>query len=251
MAKECHVYLLGLIILCPLPTGTNGAEDIVFFRSGENVNLPCNNALSDCTSTTWYYNRDLNTIELVGLGKLKNNIERRERLSVGSDCSLNIKNATKEDYGSYSCQQYVKGEQQGIDALVYLTVLHVSSSLSQAEMRAGRSVTLKCELEYSGVSCDSLFRTEGYQLVWVNQAERNLVTDNRYKIFSSSPCMISLTTTLLNEDHNREWRCQLTQNNQLKTSASFTVKYSESSSHAQTTASAPTQQGIIMFLSSY
>ncbi|XP_073781593.1 diverse immunoglobulin domain-containing protein 3.1 isoform X2 [Danio rerio] len=237
MADKGHICLqLGLMIYCSLlkecinityVSGTSGAEDILFFRSGENVSLPCNNALSGCTSTTWNYNRGSNTIELVGVGKL-NNIDRRERLSVGSDCSLNIMNATKEDYGSYSCRQYVNEQQQENDARVYLTVLNVSSSLSQTEMRAGRSVTLKCKLEYYGVSCDTLFRTEGYQLVWVNQAERNLATDSRYKIFSSSPCMISLTTTLLNEDHNKEWRCQLTQNNQLKTSASFTVKYSAS-----------------------
>uniref|UniRef100_UPI004043A690 diverse immunoglobulin domain-containing protein 3.1 isoform 2 precursor n=1 Tax=Danio rerio TaxID=7955 RepID=UPI004043A690 len=230
MADKGHICLqLGLMIYCSLLKGTSGAEDILFFRSGENVSLPCNNALSGCTSTTWNYNRGSNTIELVGVGKL-NNIDRRERLSVGSDCSLNIMNATKEDYGSYSCRQYVNEQQQENDARVYLTVLNVSSSLSQTEMRAGRSVTLKCKLEYYGVSCDTLFRTEGYQLVWVNQAERNLATDSRYKIFSSSPCMISLTTTLLNEDHNKEWRCQLTQNNQLKTSASFTVKYSDSDS---------------------
>nr|NP_001245156.1 diverse immunoglobulin domain-containing protein 3.1 precursor [Danio rerio]AFC88169.1 diverse immunoglobulin domain-containing protein 3.1 transcript variant 1 [Danio rerio] len=230
MTDKGHVCLqLGLMIYCSLLKGTIGAEDIVFFTSGENVNLPCKNALSGCTSTTWNYNRHSKTVELVAGGSLKTDIKRRERLSVGSDCSLNIMNATKEDYGSYICQQYVNGEQQGNYVLFYLTVLNVSSSLSQTEMRAGRSVTLKCKLEYSGVSCDTLFRTEGY-LVWVNQAERNLVTDNRYKIFSSSPCMISLTTTLLNEDHNKEWRCQLTQNNQLKTSASFTVKYTDSDS---------------------
>ncbi len=70
----------------------------MFYSSGENVRLPCNNALSDCTSTTWIYNRDINstTVALITLGIKKNDIESHERLSLGSDCSLNIKKVTKE-----------------------------------------------------------------------------------------------------------------------------------------------------------
>ncbi|KAI2647854.1 Contactin-3 [Labeo rohita] len=124
MADKCHMCLLGLIILCPLLTGMNGAETThVFCSSGENVHLPCNIALSGCTSTTWNYNRHSSAVEMVSGGKKKNDIERHERLSLGSDCSLNIKN-TKEDYGSYSCIQYVNGQQQGTDAHVHLHVLH-------------------------------------------------------------------------------------------------------------------------------
>ncbi|XP_048012843.1 uncharacterized protein LOC125246036 [Megalobrama amblycephala] len=229
MADQCHMCLLRLIILCPLLTGTSGTEVThVFSSSGENVHLPCNNDLSGCTSTTWIYNRHSETVELIAGGKKKNNIERRERLSVGSDCSLNIKKVTQEDYGIYTCRQYVNGQKQGTDAPVYLHFLHVSSSSSQTEIRPGSSVTLYCQLYYYGVSCDSLVRTEGIQLVWVNQAGVNLVTDSRYQIsFSSTRCIITLTTTLLNEDLNREWRCQVTQRNQLKTSATFTVKFSD------------------------
>ncbi|KAI2655311.1 Contactin-3 [Labeo rohita] len=225
MADKC--CLLGLIILCSFLRGSEVDDPHVFCSSGENVRLPCNNALSDCTSTTWNYNRNLGTVELIKLG-IKNEIERRERLSVGSDCSLNIKKVTKEDYGSYTCRQYVNGQQQGTDARVYLHFLHVSSSSSQTEISPGSSVTLSCQLYYYGVSCDTLVRTEGIQLIWVNQAGVNLQTDARYQIlFSSTNCIITLTTTLLNEDHNREWRCQVKQRNEQKTSATYTVKYSD------------------------
>ncbi|CAM4699877.1 unnamed protein product [Leuciscus chuanchicus] len=205
---------------------TSGAEAThVFSGSGENISLPCNNALSDCTSTVWIYSRLSGTVELIAGGKKKNDIERRERLSLGSDCSLNIKKVTQEDYGLYSCQQFVNGEQQGTDAPVYLHVLHVSSSSSQTEIRSG-FVTLSCQLYSYGV-CDTSLRSEELQLIWVNQAGVNLMTDSRYQIFSSSThCNITLTTTLLNEDHNREWRCQVTLRNQVKTSATYTVKYS-------------------------
>ncbi|ROL48161.1 hypothetical protein DPX16_6656 [Anabarilius grahami] len=200
----------------------------VFSSSGENVRLPCNNALSDCTSTTWNYNtRDSETVELIAGGIKRNDRERHERLSVGSDCSLNIKKVTQEDFGIYTCRQYVNGQQQGTDAPVYLHFLHVSSSSSQTEIRPGSSVTLYCQLYHYEVDCDYFVRSEGLQLVWVNQAGVSVMTDSRYQIlFSSTHCVSTLTTTLLNEDLNTEWRCQVTQRNQLKTSATYTVKYS-------------------------
>ncbi len=100
-------------------------ETHVFISSGENVRLPCNNALPDCKLTSWNYNRfrHLSAVELIALG-MKKNTERHERLSLGSDCSLNFKNVTKQDYGIYTCHQYVNDKQLGTDARVYLHVLH-------------------------------------------------------------------------------------------------------------------------------
>ncbi|XP_051741862.1 uncharacterized protein LOC127508173 [Ctenopharyngodon idella] len=245
MADKCDLCLLGLIILSSLLTGTSGVDDEnVFISSGENVRLPCNNALSDCTSTTWIYNsiRHSAAVELIALGIKKKDTERHESLSLGSDCSLNIKDVTEEDSGFYICQQWTgpkRDQKQGSDARVSLHVLHVSvssssSSSSQTEISPGRSVTLSCQW-YSGLSCRDLVRSEGLQLLWVNQAGVDLTTDSRYQIlFSSDHCIINLTTTLLNEDDNREWRCQLTLRNQLQTSVRYTVKYSAQDVHEST-----------------
>ncbi|XP_016300229.1 uncharacterized protein LOC107656797 [Sinocyclocheilus anshuiensis] len=239
MAVECHLCLLGLIFLSSLLTGTSGVNvTYVFISSGENVSLSCNNALHDCTSTMWLYNkfRHSATVELIGLGKKKKDTERHERLSLGSDCSLNIKNISKEDYGYYTCRQYVNGEQR-TDTHVDLHVLHVSSSSSsssQTEISAGRSVTLFCQLySFAGGSCDDWICYERIQLFWVNQAGVKLTrSDSRYQILSSSDhCIITLTTTLLNEDHNREWRCEVTHRDQVKSSVTYTVK---SSAQAET-----------------
>ncbi len=103
-------------------------DDHVFISSGENVNLSCNNALHDCKSTTWNYNtfRQSAAVELIGLG-IKKDTESHERLSLGSDCSLNIKNITEDDCGLYICQQWTgvnRNQKQGTDAHVYLHVLH-------------------------------------------------------------------------------------------------------------------------------
>ncbi|KAL0152073.1 hypothetical protein M9458_052627, partial [Cirrhinus mrigala] len=209
----------------------NGVDDAhVFISSGENVRLPCNNDLHDCKSTTWSYNRHSAPIELITLGIKKKDIERHERLSLGSDCSLNIQNIIKEDYGSYICRLYVNGQKQGTDSRVYLHVLYVSSSSSQTEISAGSSVTLSCQLysySYTGVSCDDWIRSEGIQLFWVNQAGVKLtISDSRYQISAPGHCIITLTTTLLNEDDNREWRCEVTHRNQVKNSVTYTVKSS-------------------------
>ncbi|XP_052431822.1 uncharacterized protein LOC128026716 [Carassius gibelio] len=223
--SECHLCLLGLIALSSLLTGVSGEDHVhVFISSGEDVRLPCNNALHDalhdCNSTTWNYNRGSHsgTVELIALGKERKGTERHERLSLESDCSLNITNISTEDYGYYTCQQWtgVGGKQIGPDARVYLHVLHVSSSQTQI------SSDLSCRLySYPPVSCDEWISSERIHLFWVNQAG---VKPTRSS--SSDLCIISQNTTLLNEDHNREWRCNVTQRDELKTSVTITVKRS-------------------------
>ncbi|XP_073702518.1 uncharacterized protein [Garra rufa] len=235
MSDKCHLCLLGLIFLSSLLTGTSGLDETdVFISSGENVHLPCNNALPDCKSTVWIYRRIRNVsgVELISLGIKKKDTKSHERLSLGSDCSLNIKNVKKEDYGYYSCQQWteVNGQyqKQANDARVYLHVLHVSSSSSQTEISPGSSVSLSCQLYSSyGVSYEDSGRSEGIDLFWVNQAGVKLpISVSRYQISAPGHCIISLTTTLLNEDDNREWRCNVTHRDQLQTSATYTVKIS-------------------------
>ncbi|XP_073728775.1 uncharacterized protein [Misgurnus anguillicaudatus] len=225
--KGLLCLLLGLIILCSRLTGMIEAEGThVFSSSGENVALPCINALSGCTSTTWTYNKHRSSaaVELI-YGGIKNKNIRDERLSLGSDCSLNIYKTTKDDHGQYTCQQYVNEQKHGTDAQVFLHVLHVSSSSTQTEMRSGSSVTLTCQLFTYKDSCDDFFRTEDLQLFWVNQVGVNLQTDSRYQILSSKQCIKILTTTLLNEDNNREWRCLVQMKNETKISVRYTVKF--------------------------
>uniref|UniRef100_A0A9J8B9N5 Ig-like domain-containing protein n=1 Tax=Cyprinus carpio carpio TaxID=630221 RepID=A0A9J8B9N5_CYPCA len=240
MAEKCHLCLLGLIILSSLLKGTSGEDEThVFISSGENVRLRCNNALHGCKSTTWLYNRFIHsgTVEVIGLGIKKKHTESHERLSLGSDCSLNIKNVTKRDYGSYICQQWtdVNGQhqQEGTDAYVFLHVLHVSSSSSSSQtgISAGRSLTLSCQLysySFAGVSCYHWISSDRIQLFWVNQAGvKFTISDSRYQIlFSAGHCISTLNTTLLNEDDIRGWKCEVTHRNQLKTSAKYTVRIS-------------------------
>ncbi|XP_048032569.1 uncharacterized protein LOC125259170 isoform X3 [Megalobrama amblycephala] len=229
--------MLGLMILCSLLTGGRTYLH-VFSSDGENVNLPCNNDLTDCTSTSWAYSGGSSVADLLVEKGIKNNdIKRRERLSLGSDCSLNIYKVTTEDHGVYSCRQYEKTE-TFTDTDVHLNVLHVSPSSTQTEIRPGRSFTLSCQLYiHYGYSCFNFFISERIEMVWVNKTGVNLRSDSRYQI-SSSPhhCISTLTTTLLHEDDNTEWTCQVTKGNKLETSVRYTVTYSDASTPATETA---------------
>ncbi|KAA0721398.1 hypothetical protein E1301_Tti021865 [Triplophysa tibetana] len=207
-------------------SGVSGAEVTdVFIGSGESVSLSCNDALHQCSSTSWIYTKHTRspTVELFTGGIKKNNTERSERLSLTSDCSLNIYKTTQHDGGLYTCRQYVNGRHHGPDSDVYLHVLHASSSSSQTEIRANTPVTLSCQL--FTYDCDHEFSDDGYQLVWMNQTDVDLQTDSRYQIRSDEICLISLTTTLVNEDDNTELRCVLKHKNDIKTSVTYTVRF--------------------------
>ncbi|XP_073710143.1 uncharacterized protein [Misgurnus anguillicaudatus] len=148
-----------------------------------------------------------------------------ERLSLGPNCSLNIYNVTKEDVGFFVCRPQMEMYQF---TNVYLHFLQVSP---QSEIEPGSSVTLSCQVySYDNYFCKSLFIIEGFQMIWVNESDVNLQSDSRYQISSSTEhCNSSLTTTLLNEDNNRELRCQIIKGTEVKTSARYTVKYSGNS----------------------
>nr|XP_017210367.1 uncharacterized protein DDB_G0271670 [Danio rerio] len=245
MADRSPLFLL--LIFWTLSTGVFG-ETHVFSSSGETVYLPCRNTDQHCrtSGTTWTYSRDRQTatVAMFTLGEKKRN---SERLNLGSDCSLIISRVTTEDAGIYICQQWSGrgGHQYGADSRVFLLVVAVSpssssSSSSSSDIGPGLSLTLSCRLVlYSGFSCDGLFSSEDLHLSWVNEAGVDLNTDSRYQI-SSTGCIISLSTTLISEDEDKQWRCGVYQRNQLKTSDTFTVHYSAEAKTKTTTTTTTT-----------
>ncbi|XP_055741432.1 uncharacterized protein LOC129825387 [Salvelinus fontinalis] len=126
MVQMAVLGLLGSLLY--LLTGVSGQTLSMSSIVGDDVSLPCNNVVyPNCSSTTWIYDRDGTAIELVGLGKVKkqqqlNNIA--DRLSVGSNCSLNVSDVRAEDAGLYTCQQYLAktGPQHGKGVPVHLSV---------------------------------------------------------------------------------------------------------------------------------
>ncbi|KAM9502166.1 uncharacterized protein ACWYII_000022 isoform 1-T1 [Salvelinus alpinus] len=132
MVKMAVLGLLGSLLY--LLTGVSGETLSMFSREGDDVSLPCNNVVYlNCSSTTWIYNRNVSTgtIGEVAFGKIKvEKTERADRLSLGSDCSLNVSDVRAEDAGLYTCRQFLTetGPQQGEDAHVLLSVLTRSTA---------------------------------------------------------------------------------------------------------------------------
>ncbi|XP_030637626.1 uncharacterized protein LOC115818401 [Chanos chanos] len=228
MADHTLLFLCCLIVTTLLLTGVSGFVITVFSSYGENITLPCKNVIyQDCSSTTWiYYNKTC--IKLVDHGKIrKENTYRADRLSVGSDCSLNIHKVKARDAGLYTCQQFLHegARQTVVDYPLHLTVLKISSSLKQTEIRAGRTVTLYCSLHRKTTKCDGLVRTERLRLSWVSETGADLQNTSTVTISHLSECNISLTVELQDQDNQREWRCQLTKGKKIQTSVSRVTQW--------------------------
>jgi len=114
----------------------------------------------------------------------------------------------------------------GINVCCVISV-SVSPSSTQTEIRPGRSFSLSCQLYvYDGFRCVNLLYYEQINLVWKNESDVDLQSDSRYQIsFSREHCNSSLTTTLLDEDDNTQWRCEITKGDKVQTSVRYTVTY--------------------------
>ncbi|XP_071268284.1 uncharacterized protein [Salvelinus alpinus] len=223
MVKMAVLGLLGALLY--LLTGVSGETLSMFSREGDDVSLPCNNVVNpDCSSTIWIYIRDRTATELVRLGKVKkqpqlNNMT--DRLSLGSECSLNVSDVRAEDAGLYTCQQFLaEGEkQQGEDAPVHLSVLTISSTPPVTDLKSNVDMTLRCSLlTYKGHERYN----SGVSLSWVPETGTNV------QVTQPSPCDITLTVTLQREDNNRKWTCTLTEKGNVKISFTFTSTFSGS-----------------------
>ena len=105
----------------------DGGPSFRFKTEGEEVRLRCDGVVyPNCSSTTWIFEseRTSDSAALVTHGVIKKDPGRVERLSLGSDCSLNVRRVNTEDAGRYTCQQYLTegGSQHGEDASIYLIV---------------------------------------------------------------------------------------------------------------------------------
>ncbi|XP_029108782.1 uncharacterized protein LOC108941928 [Scleropages formosus] len=97
-----------LFLLLNISMGKDPERFTVSCDVGQTVTLPCKYTLSDCSMVTWLLDSESNpstAIELVVHGKVKET-QRSGRVTVGSDCSLHIKNLKTKDTGLYFCRLY-------------------------------------------------------------------------------------------------------------------------------------------------
>ncbi|XP_059211953.1 uncharacterized protein LOC131990822 isoform X1 [Centropristis striata] len=150
-------------------------------RDGDEVTLPCNNVIKNqhkCDQTSWLYSQNTGkaTEELISLGQIgKSEIAeaKSNRLSVTADCSLVIKNVTRQDAGLYSCRQFNRaGKLQGGDALVDLSVVRIIEDQSH-----DNSILYCTVFSYE---CD-------HTVQWLVDGKNNDVETRQY------PCVASMT----------------------------------------------------------
>ncbi|XP_059211954.1 uncharacterized protein LOC131990822 isoform X2 [Centropristis striata] len=161
-------------------------------RDGDEVTLPCNNVIKNqhkCDQTSWLYSQNTGkaTEELISLGQIgKSEIAeaKSNRLSVTADCSLVIKNVTRQDAGLYSCRQFNRaGKLQGGDALVDLSVVRNSKDETEGDNILHPSFSLWWRIIIVLVGLAALIaavvvvnmwmRTEGNQTQREDNAEQN------------------------------------------------------------------------------
>uniref|UniRef100_A0A8C7K2U2 Ig-like domain-containing protein n=1 Tax=Oncorhynchus kisutch TaxID=8019 RepID=A0A8C7K2U2_ONCKI len=189
---------------CLLPRCFVLGSHSLYSSVGDDVSLPCTNVVHpDCSSTVWLFSRteSHSATEKVFQGKIQNEgNEGSERLGVGSDCSLRVRNIGAEDTGVYK------------NTTVYLSVLTISMSTPETDLKHPRNVTLRCSLlTYGGpVTCNSFVR-DIVRVSWVNETGGELQGDSRYQVTRVSGCDITLTVKLWRKDKNRKWWCQLTE----------------------------------------
>ncbi|XP_056219469.1 uncharacterized protein LOC130160790 isoform X2 [Seriola aureovittata] len=127
-------------------TAVTGQDSFLIVRDGDEAALPCTNARhgqDKCGSTYWTFSHSIDSaVDLVELGQIGKDAQTKsDRLSLTENCSLVLKNVTREDVGLYICRQIDKSEQQlAPDSVVLLSVV------TMTEQKDGDEVTLTCSL---------------------------------------------------------------------------------------------------------
>ncbi|XP_062407255.1 uncharacterized protein LOC134098259 [Sardina pilchardus] len=210
--------VLIVLLLClthPLP-GERRDRLFLFSKERDDVKLLCENVKAkDCSSTTWIYSRSRSQIaveEVIDGSTNSVDRNRANRLKLEPDCSLKIINVTTHDAGEYSCRQHSTEDGPQDDALVFLSILTVSSLIPASEMKANTTVTFYCQL---AIHENWLNEQDGIKLVWTGFDQGQVKDVNPYTI--------SFTRTLTKEDNNRKLQCKVEWKGELKATVDYTI----------------------------
>ncbi|XP_076128378.1 uncharacterized protein LOC143109504 isoform X2 [Alosa pseudoharengus] len=225
----CALIVL-LISLSQDHMGVQGNINSVFSSVGENATLPCS-GFYPVIQTGWYYSRFGSRVKLTSYhGRIIS--DRAGRLSLLSDSSLHITDVTTEDAGHYILEWLPakRRRRAWMDQMyngVYLSVLNISSRVTKAE--ACSDVTIYCHLHAGN---ESVVDNRDVRLSWVDEGGVELQNTNRLQISRDSPCSTTLTVQLRDPNPvntQRTWRCQVTAEGKVQTSANYTIRVKASS----------------------
>uniref|UniRef100_A0A8C9S840 Ig-like domain-containing protein n=1 Tax=Scleropages formosus TaxID=113540 RepID=A0A8C9S840_SCLFO len=187
-----HLWKIGVVFLAE--------ETKVYSSVGGRAVLPCSGAKfsRSCAEVNWAKLwMSIVPEPVVCSGRVVTPSKRSSEPRLGADCSLHIDNLEKEDGGTYVCE-------------------HISVEPSTA-LAVSHRVSLHCYLSaFTGLV---LCNHSGVKLTWVTERGTELQGD-RYSISYKSACHTVLSVVLRATDHQRKWSCQLTEQQEVKTTVS-------------------------------
>ncbi|KAK1135384.1 hypothetical protein AOXY_G38076 [Acipenser oxyrinchus oxyrinchus] len=210
--------------LCFLLLGWRAGCGFNWYSSlGETVTLPCARFQEyEDSLTLWIFSQRSETAsELASGGKITvKQPERAARLEVLPDSSLRIHHLHTEDAGRYDCEQNINGNYHTGGTPVVLTLLAITADPGK-DLKRGTALALQCTLVCNGVIADCSSDPHNVKLTWVDD-EGTALQGDRFKI-TPYRTHSTLSLELQKSDHNRRWRCNLTEEGEVKASYSYTT----------------------------
>ncbi|KAI1886087.1 hypothetical protein AGOR_G00210410 [Albula goreensis] len=186
----------------------------VYSSPGASVALPCGTRVhGPCSKISWKYKEKFFFFrDLVESGKVID--MKMGRLRMGADCSLHISDVSFMDGGQYMCND------GATSANTTLQLLNITVTPNTG-LNAGAQASLSCFL--SEASGSAVCNHTGIYLSWMGETGNEL-QGNRYSISHPTLCFSKLEVKLKRTDHNRQWKCQLTEGKEVKTAYSYITK---------------------------
>ncbi|MGH0143139.1 UNVERIFIED_CONTAM: hypothetical protein FKN15_053232 [Acipenser sinensis] len=193
-----------------------------YLSLGDTVTLPCAGFQKyENSLILWIFSQRSESSELASDGKITvKQPERAARLEVLPDSSLRIHHLHTEDAGRYECQQYVNGQLYEGGTPVVLNLLTITADPGR-DLKRGTSLALQCTLVCNGGIADCSPAPDNVELTWVDD-EGTALQGDRFKI-TTYRTHSTLSLELQTSDHDRRWRCDLTEGGEVKASYSYTT----------------------------
>ncbi|XP_044213883.1 uncharacterized protein LOC122986657 [Thunnus albacares] len=206
--------LLGLYVLSFTLTAaglqSSDGQLVMFALLADNVILPCGiPSIKSCSSTNWNMIGEFRSVtEVVKEGKVTR--PNAHRLILLRDCSLQINHLVNNDARLYTC------ESGSFNSSVSLKILKLIENPTPEEDK----IELHCFLDtYKG---HIPLNDKDIHIKW--SAEDNTpISGNRFHIENPSNSFSKLIISKKTTDHHRKWKCQVTQNDEVKATISYTT----------------------------
>ncbi|XP_043973487.1 uncharacterized protein LOC122831405 isoform X2 [Gambusia affinis] len=204
--------LIGLYLIAPLWTSMalySSDPVLQFATAGDRVTLKCGlPSIGSCSSVNWTVSDFIwDTDEVVTAGKVTHLKENKYRLL--TDCSLEIPQMERDDARLYTC------ESGALNSSVSLRFLDITEKESPAE----GTIELHCSFSKSR-GFDGCKNDLNIHITWTTEDDVP-ITGNRFRFENPSVCFSKLIITRKLTDHHRIWKCQITQNGEVKVSGSY------------------------------